>query len=196
MSPSSSEPRPRQVPNARPACYAGPVIVALEHRVPRVDPSVWVAESAVIIGDVEIAADASVWFAAVLRGDVERVRIGARTNVQDHAVIHVVTDRFGTCVGADVTIGHRATLHGCTVDDHCLIGIGAIVLDGARVGAASLVGAGAVVTPGTQIPERSLVLGSPARRVRALNDDEVDRLHASAARYVVQAQRYRAAGIR
>jgi len=172
------------------------VIAAFEHRVPLVAPSAWIAESATVVGDVHVGADASIWFGAVVRGDVERVRLGARTNVQDHAILHVVTDRFGTIVGDDVTIGHRATLHGCTVEDACLIGIGAIVLDGARIGTASLVGAGALVTPGTDVPPRSLVLGSPARRVRALTDDEVARLHESAARYVVHARRYAAAAIR
>ena len=167
-----------------------------EHRVQTVGDEFFVAPSAAVIGRVHLGRDASVWFGAVVRGDVERVRIGARTNVQDHAVLHVVTDRFGTIVGDDVTIGHRATLHGCTVEDACLIGIGAIVLDGARIGAASLVGAGALVTPGTEVPPRSLVLGSPARRVRALSDDEVARLHESAARYVAHARRYAAAAIR
>jgi carbonic anhydrase/acetyltransferase-like protein (isoleucine patch superfamily) len=172
------------------------VIAAFEHRVPLVDPSAWIAESATIVGDVHVGVEASIWFGAVVRGDVERVRIGDRTNVQDHAVLHVVSDRFGTIVGADVTIGHRATLYGCTVEDACLIGIGAIVLDGARIGTESLVGAGALVTPGTDLPPRSLVLGSPARRVRALSDDEVARLHESAARYVGHARRYAAAAIR
>jgi len=172
------------------------MIVPFGDRVPAIDPGAFVVESAVVVGDVTLGPEASVWFHAVLRGDVERIRLGARTNVQDNATIHVTRDRFGTTVGDGVTIGHAAVLHGCTVGDHCLIGIGAIVLDAVRIGAESLVGAGAVVTPRTEIPPRSLVLGSPARRVRDLSGDEVARLHASAASYVDHLRRYRGYGIR
>jgi carbonic anhydrase/acetyltransferase-like protein (isoleucine patch superfamily) len=171
------------------------MIAPFGERHPLIDPSAWIAPSAVIVGDVAIGAEASVWFGAVVRGDVERIRIGARSNVQDHATIHVTTDRYGTVVGADVTVGHAAVLHGCTIDDQCLIGIGAIVLDGAHIGEQSLVGAGAVVTARTEIPARSLVLGTPARPVRPLTDDEIAGLAASAARYVAHAQRYRTQGL-
>jgi carbonic anhydrase/acetyltransferase-like protein (isoleucine patch superfamily) len=172
------------------------MIAPIGERRPQIDPTAFVVEAAVIIGDVALGAAASVWFHAVIRGDVERVRIGARTNVQDNATVHVTRERWPTVVGEGVTIGHAAVLHGCTVGDHCLIGIGAIVLDGATVGDETLVGAGALVTPGTALPPRSLVLGSPARRVRELAADEVARLHQSAESYLAHARSYRAAGIR
>ena len=131
-----------------------------------------------------------------MRGDVERVRIGARSNIQDNATLHVTRGRWPTLVGEGVTVGHAAVLHGCTVGDHCLVGIGAIVLDGAVIEAECLVGAGALVTPGVRMPPRSLVLGSPARPVRALNADEVARLHASADGYLEHVRRYRVHGVR
>ena len=139
---------------------------------PRIAASAWLAPGAVVVGDVEIAEDASIWYAAVIRGDVQHIRIGARSNVQDGAVVHVSRDRFPTEIGAEVTIGHRAVVHGCTVEDGALIGIGAIVLDGAHVGEGALVGAGAVVTPGSKIPPGSVALGTPARVVRVLDDAE------------------------
>ena len=169
------------------------MLIALEGLTPQLDPTAYVHSSAHVIGDVHIGAHSSVWFHAVLRGDVERIRIGARTNIQDNATVHVTRGRHPTLVGDDVTVGHNVVLHGCSVADGCLIGMGAIVLDGAVVGARSLVGAGALVTPGTDIPPQSLVLGSPAKRVRALNDDELERLRVSAANYVSLAERYRQA---
>jgi gamma-carbonic anhydrase len=172
------------------------MIAPLGDRVPEIHPTAFVADSAVVIGDVALGPDASLWFHAVVRGDVERVRIGARSNVQDNATVHVTRDRWPTLVGEGVTVGHAAVLHGCTVGDRCLIGIGAIVLDGAVIGEECLVGAGALVTPGTRIAPRSLVLGSPARRVRDLSADEVARLHASAASYLEHVRRYRAHGVR
>jgi carbonic anhydrase/acetyltransferase-like protein (isoleucine patch superfamily) len=172
------------------------VITALGERRPEIDASAYVVESAIIIGDVRLAADTSVWFHAVVRGDVERIRIGARSNIQDNATVHVTTDRWPTIVGEGVTVGHAAVLHGCTIGDHCLIGIGAIVLDGAGVGEECLVGAGAVVTPGTQLPPRSLALGSPAKRVRELSAEEIERLYRSASNYVRHARTYRDAGVR
>jgi carbonic anhydrase/acetyltransferase-like protein (isoleucine patch superfamily) len=172
------------------------MIAALGARAPRIDPAAFVVDSAVIVGDVDLGAEASVWFHAVVRGDVERVRIGARTNLQDHVTVHVTSGRWPTLVGAGVTVGHAAVLHGCTVGDHTLVGIGAIVLDGAVVGSECLVGAGALVTPGTEVPPRSLVLGSPARRARQLSGDEIERLHRSAASYVAHVATYRAHGVR
>ena len=172
------------------------MIAPLGSRHPDVDASAFVVDSAVVIGDVVLAADTSVWFHAVVRGDVERIRIGARSNIQDNATVHVTTDRWPTIVGEGVTVGHAAVLHGCSIGDHCLIGIGAIVLDGVVVGEECLVGAGAVVTPGTQVAPRSLVLGSPAKRIRELSADEIARLHRSAANYVRHARTYRDAGVR
>lgn len=158
---------------------------------PRIDASAWIATNAVVVGDVTVGAESSIWFNAVVRGDVERIRIGARSNVQDNATIHVTTARFSTTIGDGVTIGHNAVVHGCVVEDDCLVGIGAIVLDGAIVRRESLIGAGAVVTPGTEIPPRSLVLGSPGRRVRELSADELARVCSAAATYVSLRERYR-----
>ncbi len=172
------------------------MVSALGELVPRIDPTAFVVDSAVIVGDVVLGAHASVWFHTVIRGDVERVRIGARSNIQDNATIHVTGGRWPTIVGEDVTVGHGAVLHGCTVADHALIGIGAIVLDGVNIGTECLIGAGSVVTPGTHIPPRSFVLGTPAKRVRDLTVAEVERLHASAANYLAHAARYLANGVR
>ncbi|MCA9510108.1 MAG: gamma carbonic anhydrase family protein [Myxococcales bacterium] len=161
---------------------------------PRIDPSVWVAPGAVVVGDVEIGADSSVWYAAVVRGDVERVRIGARSNVQDGAVVHVTRDRFAAHIGDEVTVGHRAVVHGCTVEDGALIGIGAVVLDGARVGEGALVAAGALVTPGSVIEPHTVALGAPARSVRALGDDERREQRERTLSYVETARVHAASG--
>ena len=162
---------------------------------PQLDPSVYTHVSAQIIGDVVIGADSSVWPNVVVRGDVNAVRIGARTNIQDNSTVHVTQDKFATIVGDDVTAGHNVVIHGCSIGDRCLIGIGAIVLDGVEVGEECLVGAGALLTPGTTIPPRRLVLGSPAKVVRALRDDEIAHLKQSALNYVERARQYRAQGI-
>jgi carbonic anhydrase/acetyltransferase-like protein (isoleucine patch superfamily) len=172
------------------------VIAALGDRTPRIDPTAFVVDSAVVIGDVVLGPESSLWFHAVVRGDVERVRIGARSNVQDNATVHVTRGRWPTIVGDGVTVGHAAVLHGCTVGDHCLVGIGAIVLDGVVIEPECLIGAGAVVTPGTRISARSLVLGSPARPVRELSVEEVTRLHQSAASYLDHVRTYRTLGVR
>ena len=143
-------------------------------KTPRIHKSVFVAENAVIIGDVEIAENASIWYNCVLRGDVNYIRIGENTNIQDGTIIHVSRgEEFPTNIEHEVTVGHSATIHGCYIETGSLIGIGAIVLDGARIGKNSLIAAGSLVTPGTQIPERSFVLGSPARVKRELSDEEV-----------------------
>lgn len=157
------------------------------HRAELIDSTAYVAPNATLIGDVRIAAEASVWFGCVLRGDNEPVVIGARTNVQDLTVIH--TDEGIPCtLGTGVTVGHRAVLHGAMVRDGALIGIGAIVLNGATVGREAMVGAGAVVTEGQTIPPRHLALGVPAKVIRELTDDEVQRLRATAAHYVSRAK--------
>jgi carbonic anhydrase/acetyltransferase-like protein (isoleucine patch superfamily) len=161
---------------------------------PRLHPSVLVMEGGRVIGDVEIGEGSSIWPGAVVRGDVYHVRIGARTNLQDGVVVHVTTDTHATLIGDDVTVGHRAVLHGFTVKERCLIGIGAIVLDGAVVGPDAMVGAGALVTPGTVIPPGTLALGAPARVRRPLTDEEKTGLRESAAHYVELAARYRAEG--
>ncbi|HET6222786.1 MAG TPA: gamma carbonic anhydrase family protein, partial [Dongiaceae bacterium] len=130
------------------------MLIALDGVAPRVDPTAYVQSSARIVADVHIGPESSVWFYAVIRGDVRDVRIGARTNVQDHATIHVTGGRHSTHVGDEVTIGHAAVLHGCTVGHRCLIGIGAIVLDACTIGDDCLIGAGALLTPGTTIAPR------------------------------------------
>src|SRR5262249_26844568 len=151
--------------------------------------------SAHVIGDVEIGPASSVWFQAVIRADVERVRIGHATNVQDHVTIHVSNERWPTILGDCVTVGHRVVLHGCTLGDYALIGIGAIVLDGGGVGSEALVGAGAVVAPRAKTPPRTLALGSPAKPIRDLRAEEIAHLHRSAELYVGYAQSYREQGI-
>lgn len=158
---------------------------------PRIHESAYVTDDAIIVGDVEIGQDASVWYGSVIRGDVNYIRIGARTNIQDQTIIHVSSKGLSTIVEEEVTVGHRVTLHACHVERGCLIGIGAILMDGVRVGANSLVGAGSLLTPGTQIPPRSLVIGSPARVKRELTDDELASLDRSWKNYVELASKYR-----
>jgi len=139
---------------------------------PKIDPSAWVADNADVIGDVVIAADASVWFQSVVRGDVSHVRIGARTNIQDHCTIHVSRGGHPTLIAEDVTLGHRAIVHGARIHRGALIGIGAIVLDDAVVEEGALVGAMSLVTPGTVVPAGKLVLGQPAKVVRDVSEEE------------------------
>lgn len=157
---------------------------------PKIHASAFVAENAVVVGDVEIGEAASIWYNCVLRGDVNFIRIGARSNIQDGTIIHVSRDDFPTIVEREVTVGHRATLHGCYVESGSLVGIGATVLDGARVGAGSLVAAGSLVTPGTQIPPRSFAVGAPARVRRALSDEEVENLQKFWQNYVALTSLY------
>ena len=160
---------------------------------PRLGRGVFLAETCAVIGDVVIGDESSVWYSAVLRGDMMAIQIGARSNLQDGAVVHVTSGRFATTVGDDCTIGHGAILHACTIEDFCLIGMAATVLDGARIGRGSLVGAGALVTPGTDIPPGSLVLGAPARVARPVNANEREQIEHGAAHYVELARRYLAA---
>jgi carbonic anhydrase/acetyltransferase-like protein (isoleucine patch superfamily) len=161
-----------------------------EHRVQTVGDEFFVAPSAAVIGRVRLGRDASVWFGAVLRGDGNDIRIGDRSNVQDTAVVHVDGDA-PTTVGNDVTIGHSAVVHGCTVGDFSLIGIGATILSHAVIGNYCLVGAGALVTERKRFEDGSLIIGAPARRLRALTDKERRMLEESAAHYVAQGRRYR-----
>ncbi|MDR2341499.1 MAG: gamma carbonic anhydrase family protein [Campylobacteraceae bacterium] len=158
---------------------------------PQIGKNIFIAKSADIIGDVKIGDDSSVWFKAVIRGDVHKIQIGKRTSIQDGAVVHVThyklddkSDGYPAIIGDDVTVGHGAILHGCVIANACLIGMGAVILDGANIGEESIVGAGSLVTQGKNFPARSLIIGSPARAVRMLKDEEVKELYASAARYV------------
>ena len=157
---------------------------------PRIHPSVFVADGAHIIGDVEIARDASIWFHCVLRGDINSIHIGERTNIQDGSILHV-TGELPTYIGNDVTVGHRAIVHGCRIEDGSLIGMGAVVLDRALVGRQSLVAAGAVVREGFVVPDGTLVGGVPAKVLRALSDEEKHALLESAAHYVMYAGKFR-----
>jgi carbonic anhydrase/acetyltransferase-like protein (isoleucine patch superfamily) len=158
---------------------------------PKIHETAFIAENAVIIGDVEIGAEASVWYNCVLRGDVNYIRVGDRTNVQDGTIIHVSTGTYPTVLEEEVTVGHSVTLHGCHVEKGSLIGIGAIVLDGARIGQYSLIGAGSLVTPNTEIPPCSFVLGSPARVKRELTEQEAADLQKFWQNYVKLIQFYR-----
>jgi carbonic anhydrase/acetyltransferase-like protein (isoleucine patch superfamily) len=166
------------------------MLFAHRGRFPQIAESAYIENSAAIIGDVVIGEDSSVWFNVVIRGDVNYIRIGRRTNVQDGSVIHVTHDTHPTLIGDDVTIGHNVTLHGCLIKDRCLIGMGAVVLDDVVVGEDSMVAAGAVVAPGTRIPPRSLAIGAPARIKRSLSDQEVAHLKQSAANYLGYMQDY------
>lgn len=163
---------------------------------PKLGARVYVDPAATVIGDVELGDDVSIWPGAVVRGDVERIRIGARSNVQDGAVLHVTHDGpfspggFPCSVGADVTIGHAAVVHACTIGDCCLIGMHATVLDGAEVKRHALVGAGALVSPGKVVGEGELWIGNPARCVRKLSDREIEALRYSAQHYVGLKDKY------
>jgi len=150
---------------------------------PSVHPSVFVAEGAVVIGDVEIGEGSSIWYQAVVRGDVHHIRIGRMTNLQDACLVHVTQGTHPCIIGDEVTAGHQVVLHGCTVKDRCLIGIGASVLDGAVVGEESVVAAGSLVTPGTVVAPRKLVMGRPARVVRDLTEQDLAWIKESAANY-------------
>jgi carbonic anhydrase/acetyltransferase-like protein (isoleucine patch superfamily) len=158
---------------------------------PKLGARAYVDTSAQVIGAVELGEDASVWMNTVIRGDVNRIHVGARTNVQDNCVLHV-TAQHPTVLADDVTVGHSVTLHGCTIERHCLVGIGAIVLNGAVVGEESIVAAGALVTEGTQVPPRSLVMGAPAKVKREVTEEERAGLRRYAERYVRYKDEYRA----
>lgn len=153
-------------------------------RMPVVDPSVYVDPSAQVVGDVEIGAESSVWMNAVVRGDVNYIRIGARSNVQDGTIIHVMHDTHPTLIGDDVTLGHGVIAHGCTIRDRVLIGMGAVLLNGAEIGEDSIVAAGSLVTEGARVPPRSLVMGSPAKVKRVLDAAQVASILEYASNYV------------
>lgn len=168
---------------------------------PRQGKNTWIARSADVIGNVTLGEECAVWFGCVVRGDVHRIEIGDRTNIQDLSMIHVthyknpdMSDGHPTIIGNDVTVGHRVMLHGCTIEDACLIGMSATILDGAVIGKESIVGAGALVTKNKVFPPRSLIMGSPAKAVRTLTDEEVEELYASARRYVAFKEDFRLAG--
>ncbi len=157
---------------------------------PRLHDTVFRVGSAEIIGDVEIGELSSIWYHVVIRGDVNYIRIGDRTNIQDGTVIHVTNRTHPTIIGNDVTVGHNVTLHGCTIGDRCLIGMGAIVMDDVVIEDDAMIAAGALVTPGTKIPSGTLFAGSPARQKRLLTDQEVAALLQSAQNYLEYVKTY------
>jgi gamma-carbonic anhydrase len=167
------------------------MILPFLDKTPQIHPTVYVSDNAMVIGDVEIGEDSSVWFGSVLRGDVNYIRIGARTNLQDQTIIHVNTGTHPTILEDEITVGHRVTLHGCYVESGCLVGIASTILDGVRIGRQSLIAAGSLVTPNTKIPPRSLVMGSPARVKRELTDGEIKGIENNVRGYVELAARYR-----
>lgn len=166
------------------------MILPYRDKMPKVAKDVFVAEGAKIIGDVEIGEGSSVWFNAVLRGDVFWVKVGKKTSIQDLSVLHVTKDTYPCVVGDCVTVGHRAILHGCKVGDYCLVGMGAIILDDAEIGERCIVGAGSVVAPGTKVPPRSLALGVPAKVKRELTAQELEMLEESAESYYTLSREY------
>lgn len=160
-----------------------------EGKRPQIDKSVFVAENAIVIGNVTIAPYASVWFQSVIRGDINSIRIGEYTNVQDFCMIHVPSDKSAD-IGQYVTVGHRALLHGCKVGNNCLIGMGSIIMDGVEIGDNCIVGAGSLVTQGTIVPAASLVLGSPAKVKKGLTPEEILQIKESAIHYFEYSRKY------
>jgi carbonic anhydrase/acetyltransferase-like protein (isoleucine patch superfamily) len=159
------------------------VLRAFRGTSPRVHPSAFIDDSAQVIGDVELGDESSVWMCAVLRGDVQRIRVGRRTNIQDGSIVHVMSGTHPTTIGDNVTIGHGAIVHGCTIDDQCLIGMGAILLNGVHVGAGSIVAAGTLLVEGQKVPAKSLVMGSPGKVKRLLTQNEIAGILGYADRY-------------
>lgn len=168
-----------------------PIIRSFEGHAPRVGEGCYLAETAVLVGDVVLESDVSVWYHAVVRGDGEPIRVGARTNIQDLAMVHVTRGGHGTTIGSDVTIGHRAIIHACAIGDRCLIGMGAIILDGAEIGEGCIVGAGAVVPSGMKVPPRSLVAGVPAKVKKSLDEVDAQMIRGLGEAYLVNKELYR-----
>lgn len=165
-------------------------VTAYKGIIPKLPESVFLADGARVVGDVTFGENCSVWFNAVVRGDVHFVKIGENTNIQDGAVIHCTFQKYPTTIGKNVSIAHLAIVHGCTVEEGCLIGMRAVVMDGAVIGAESIIGAGSLVTQGTIIPARSLVIGSPAKVIRQVSDKEYDGVIATTLRYLEYAKGY------
>ncbi len=172
------------------------MIHSFKGKTPDIPSSAYIVESAQVIGDVVIGEESSVWFNAVIRGDVNFIRIGKRTNIQDSCVLHVSRKTYPLIVGDEVTVGHGVVLHACTIGSRCVIGMGAIVMDGVEVGEDSIIGAGALVTGKTVIPPKSMVMGSPARVKRELTEGEIRGIRESADHYVGDIQSYLKLGIK
>ena len=167
-----------------------------ENFLPDIAPSCFIEDTALVIGDVIIGADSSVWPFTIIRGDVNKITIGENTNIQDHCVLHVTHDGpyktggYPLNIGKNITVGHRVTLHGCTIEDNCLIGMGSTIMDGAIIHSNTLIGASSLVTPGKELESGYLWTGSPARKVRRLNEEEIESIQYSAQQYVQLKNRY------
>jgi len=160
------------------------LIRSYQGKLPQIAPSAYIDESAVVIGDVAIGADSSVWPCTVIRGDVHYIRIGAATNIQDVSVLHVMKDLYPLILGDHVTVGHSVTLHGCTIESRCLIGMGSVILNNAKIGAGSIVAAGTLIPEGMVVPPGSLVMGHPGKVRRPTTPEDLDSIDQYAARYV------------
>ena len=167
------------------------MILEFQGKTPKIDPTAFIAENAMVIGDVEIGPGANIWFQSVVRGDTNSVRIGPNCNIQDACVLHVVKGRYPVVLEEGVVLGHRVTAHGCHIGKGSLIGIGAIVLDGAEIGEESIVAAGSVVAPRTIIPARTLIMGIPAKVVRTLEDEDILRIEGMMTEYLELKEIYR-----
>lgn len=170
-----------------------PLILPYNGVLPRIHPTAFVAENAVVIGDVEIGPESSIWYGCVVRGDVNVIRIGQRTNIQDATIIHVAAKGQGTFIGDDVTVGHMAVLHACTLESGCFVGMKACVMDGSHVESKAMVAAGALVTPGKRVAAGELWAGAPAKPSRPLREAEIAHFPESAAHYAALAAQYRGA---
>ncbi|WP_417844723.1 gamma carbonic anhydrase family protein [Thalassospira sp.] len=168
-----------------------PTILKYRDAVPQIADTAFIAPNATIIGDVEIGPETGIWFGCVIRGDVHEIRIGARTNIQDLTMVHVAKGKFGTYIGDDVTIGHSAVIHACTLEDRSFVGMGATVMDGCVIEQGAMLGAGALLSPGKRIPAGELWAGVPARKVRELTQEEIEFFKVSADRYAGLAEEYR-----
>ncbi len=166
------------------------LIIPYKGKYPSIHPSVFLAENSTVIGDVQIGEDSSVWYGTVIRGDVNYIRIGKGTNLQDNSVVHVTHDTYPTIVGDYVTVGHRVVLHGCKIGNHVLVGMGAVVMDGVEIEDYVLVGAGALLTPGKRFPSGVLVAGFPAKVIRDLREEEIRLIEESAKNYIAYKNSY------
>ncbi len=166
------------------------MILRYKDKFPLFDESVFIAENAAVIGDVEIGRESGIWFSVVVRGDVNFIRIGERTNIQDGSVLHVTHKKYPLNIGNDVTVGHNATVHGCTVKNKVLIGMGAVILDNSIINSNSIVGAGSLVKENFTVPEGVLAAGIPAKIIRDLKEDEIAKIKQSALNYIMYAQEY------
>lgn len=157
---------------------------------PKLGKDVWIADSAEVIGDVELGDGVTIWFGTVLRGDVMPIRIGARSNIQDLSMAHGTGGMFGVTIGEEVTVGHRAIVHGCTIADRVLVGMGSVILDGCELGEGAIVAAGAVLAPGTKVPPRTMVAGVPAKPIREIHDGDWNIIQGTAWHYMQLAREY------